>query len=501
MQHVSALAPTTDAVSQSIVGVTIVLIFALLTIEAAHRVLVVIVAAGALWLVTYLTPYHVLPFDAAWRAIDVNVLLLLAGMMSLVGVIKDTGVFAWGVARLMHLTGGRPYVVLTLLIWLTAVLSAAVDNVTTVIFVTPMAIAIARQSGTPTAAFLLPVVMASNVGGTATLIGDPPNIMIASGAGIHFVAFLLSVAAPVLAMVFIVDLISRRYFRSGYAASGADPHALPTVPPITNPTLLRWVIVIAAAVFAGFATQQWTGMPPAVAAVVGAGAAMAIQDILYLRTRRPTVHERRHGILRIFENDIEWPTLAFFAFLFIVIGAAVETGLIARVASGLAAAIHTGRETFGLGDPGTLLLAAVVICWASATFSAFVDNIPFVAVSIPIVNQLTGELTGDTMVLWWALSLGACLGGNATIVGASANVTVTGLAEREGEGITFRQFARFGVPLTVVTLVVSTVYLATFVFAGARPAYWTMLGLAGGLGVVRVVVGRSRKPDREERIA
>ena len=133
----------------------------------------------------------------------INVLLLLAGMMSLVGVLKDTGVFAWGVARVLRATGGRPYVVLTLLIWLTAALSAAVDNVTTVIFVTPMAIAMARQSGAPPAAFLMPMVMASNIGGTATLVGDPPNIMIASGADIPFVAFLLNVAAPVLLQIIV----------------------------------------------------------------------------------------------------------------------------------------------------------------------------------------------------------------------------------------------------------------------------------------------------------
>jgi Na+/H+ antiporter NhaD/arsenite permease-like protein len=487
MHPVSALAPTTDVVSQSIVGLTIVLVFALLTVEAAHRVLVVIAAAGVLWVITYLTPYHLIPLEAAWRAIDINVLLLLAGMMSLVGVLKDTGVFGWGVARLLRVTGGRPFVVLTLLVWLTAVLSAAIDNVTTVIFVTPMAIAMARQSGAPTAAFLMPVVMASNVGGTATLVGDPPNIMIASGAGIPFLAFLLNVAAPVLAMVFLVDAVSARYYRGALAAASAGHRALPAVPPIANPTLLRWMVVIGAAVFLGFVTQQLTGMPPAVAAVIGAGAAMAIQDILYLRKRRPTVHERRHGILHIFENDIEWPTLAFFTFLFIVVGAAVETGLIARVAAGLSTAIQTGSATFGLSEAGTLLLAAVLICWASAAFSAFVDNIPFVAVSLPIVQQLTGELAGDTMVLWWALSLGACLGGNATAVGASANVTVTGLAEREGEAISFRQFARFGVPMAALTLVVATAYLGVFVFAGARPAYWTMLGVAAILGVARLM--------------
>ena len=487
MQHTAALAPTTDVISQTIVGLTIVGVFVLLTIEAAHRVLVVIAAAALLWLVTYLTPFHVIPFEAAWRAIDVNVLFLLAAMMALVGVLKDTGVFAWGVARLLQLTGGKPFAVLTLLIWLTAVLSAAVDNVTTVIFVTPMAIAMARQSGLPVPALLMPVVMASNIGGTATLIGDPPNIMIGSGASIPFVAFLLNVAAPVLAMVFLLDFASRRYYRAGLTATLAGRQPLPVAPPISNPRLLRWTTVIGIGVFVGFVTQEWTGMPPAVSALAGAAAAMLVQDILYTRTRPPTPHERRHGILRIFENDIEWPTLAFFTFLFIVVGATVETGLIARVATGLSAAIHAGSETFGLGEAGTLLLAALLICWVSAGLSGFIDNIPFVAVSIPIVHQLSGELPGDTMVLWWALSLGACLGGNATMVGASANVTVTGLAERAGEPIPFRQFAKFGVPIAVLTIFVSNIYLALFAFAGSRPAYATMLGAAAVLGLLRML--------------
>jgi Na+/H+ antiporter NhaD/arsenite permease-like protein len=487
MQHTAALAPTTDLISQSIVGLTIIGVFVLLTIEAAHRVLVVIAAAAFLWLVTYLTPFHVIPFDAAWRAIDINVLFLLAAMMALVGVLKDTGVFPWGVARLLQLTGGKPFAVLTLLIWFTAVLSAAVDNVTTVIFVTPMAMAMARQSGLPVPALLMPVVMASNIGGTATLIGDPPNIMIGSGASIPFVAFIMNVAGPVLAMVFLLDLASRRYYRAGLTAALASRQPLPVAPPISNPRLLRWTAAIGIGVFVGFVTQEWTGMPPAVSALAGAAAAMAVQDVLYTRTRPPTEHERRHGILRIFEDDIEWPTLAFFTFLFIVVGAAVETGLIARVATSLAAAIHAGSATFGLSEVGTLLLAALLICWASAAFSAFIDNIPFVAVSIPIVHQLAGELPGDTMVLWWALSLGACLGGNATMVGASANVTVTGLAERAGEAISFRQFARFGVPIAVMTIAVSSIYLALFVYAGSRPAYGVMVAAAVVLGVLRVV--------------
>jgi Na+/H+ antiporter NhaD/arsenite permease-like protein len=481
------LITTTDAVSQSIVALAIVGLFVILTLEAAHRVLVVLGAAALLWFFTYLTPYHLIPFEAAWRLIDINVLLLLGAMMAIVGVLRDTGVFAWAVAKLMRATGGRPFLLLTVVIWFTAILSAMLDNVTTVIFVTPMVLAASKQLKIPAAAFLLPVVMASNVGGTATLIGDPPNIMIASGVHISFGAFLVNVTAPVLVMVFLLDWFAGRYYATELGGSAGAGAVMGEVPPVTNPRLLRWSAVILAGVFAGFLTQSLTGMPPAVPAVMGAAAMMAVQDVFYMRQHKPTARERQHGILRIFEHDIEWPTLAFFAFLFIVVGAAVETGLIASVARGLSEAIHSGSSALGLGDAGTLLLAAVLICWVSGFLSAFIDNIPYVAVSIPIVQQLAGELHGDTMVLWWALSLGACLGGNGTAVGASANVTVTGMAEKAGHAITFRSFARFGAPFATLTIVISSAYLALFVFAGARPAYWVFLGLAVVMAAVKTV--------------
>ncbi len=299
--------------------------------------------------------------------------------------------------------------------------------------------------------------------------------------------FVLNVTAPVLVMVFLLDWFSARYYADSLGATHAEPTVLAEVPAIDNPKLLRWAVVIMAGVFAGFFTQTLTGMPPAVPAVMGAAAVMAVQDFLYLRTHKPTAHERRHGILRIFEHDIEWPTLAFFAFLFIVVGAAVETGLIANIARGLSSVIHAGSATFGLGDAGTLLFAAILICWVSGILSAFIDNIPYVAVSIPIVHQLAGELHGDTMVLWWALSLGACLGGNGTVVGASANVTVTGMAEKAGQPISFRTFAKFGAPFAALTVLISSVYLAVFVFAGARPAYWSFLALVVVLGAVKVL--------------
>jgi Na+/H+ antiporter NhaD/arsenite permease-like protein len=211
-------------------------------------------------------------------------------------------------------------------------------------------------------------------------------------------------------------------------------------------------------VLIGFVTHGSTGMPAAIPAIIGAAAALLVQDVLYLRTNRPTAEERRHGILHVLEHEIEWPTLSFFAFLFIIIGAAVETGLIGTIAQSLEQAIAFGRDSWGLSDTGTVLFAALLILWAAGLLSAAMDNIPFVAVSIPVVATLIPTLPGDASVMWWALSLGACLGGNGSPIGASANVTVLGLAEKDGTHIRFGEFLRHGIPVMLVTLLISTVW-------------------------------------------
>jgi Na+/H+ antiporter NhaD/arsenite permease-like protein len=190
-------------------------------------------------------------------------------------------------------------------------------------------------------------------------------------------------------------------------------------------------------------------------------------------------------VLAVTEQDIEWPTLAFFGFLFIIVGAAVATGLIGTMAEALQSAIAAGSQTLGLSTQGTLLFAALVICWVSAVLSALIDNIPFVAVAIPVVAQLIAGLSGDTQVLWWSLSLGACLGGNGTPIGASANVTTIGLAERDGARITFGAFTRFGSVITAGTLVLSSAWLAIYVYAGAMPALMASLAVAAVFGLAR----------------
>jgi len=412
-------------------------------------------------------------------------------MMTVVGVLKDTGAFEWAVGRMLSGTGGRPLLAAQVVAWFTAGMSAFLDNVTTVIFVTPMASGMARRLGLVPVALILPMVVASNIGGTATLIGDPPNIMIGSGVHLSFVDFLTNLAAPVLVMMVALQWYVAWYYRKDFASArpqepiGANEIAL------TDPRLFRWMMVICAGILVGFLTHALTGMEAAIPAVVGAAAALVVQDVMYLKKNKPTAHERAHGILRILDKDIEWPTLSFFVFLFIVVGATVQTGLIGSVANLIGWTIVTARDGLGLSDQGTILFAALLICWVSAVLSAFIDNIPYVAVSIPIILHLAPTLPGDTSVLWWALSLGACLGGNATVVGASANVTTVGLAEKEGVWISFGAYSRFAAPMTALTVLIASAFLAGYVLLGTPTIHVVAWSVAGTLLTVEVIRGRA----------
>ncbi|MFZ9898740.1 MAG: SLC13 family permease [Gemmatimonadaceae bacterium] len=467
--HETLVGSTTDPISQGIVALLLVALFAVLAIEKAHRVLIVMSAVALMWGVTYLTPYKLLTFEATAQALDVNVLLLLAAMMALVGVLKETGVFGWAVERILERFGGQPVRAITLLWWFTAIASALLDNVTTVIFVTPIVLATTQRIGAPVSLVLLPLIMAANIGGTATLIGDPPNIMIGSGAGLTFLQFVEELSIPVLIMMCGLHWWGARRLRAAMGPRADAPAQADEPgygPRITDPGLLRWLGGISAFVLVGFVTHGITHMPAAVPALLGATAALVVQDVRYLRAARPSHEERQHGILHVLEKEIEWPTLTFFAFLFILVGAAVGTGLIETLAGALREGITAGSTAMGLGERGTLIFAALLVCWVAGVLSALMDNIPFVAVSIPIIASLVAALPGDATVLWWALSLGACLGGNGSPIGASANVTTLGMAERLGIRISFAEFVAVGARVTALTLVAASVFLIGYVALG-----------------------------------
>jgi Na+/H+ antiporter NhaD/arsenite permease-like protein len=480
-------ASSQDPVSQTLVALVLAFMFVGLVRERAHRVLVVLSCVVFIFAVSYLTPFTLMTFGGAMNeAMDWNVIFLLAAMMAIVGVLKETNVFPWAVGYAMKKTKGEPSRLIKAIIHLTGFLSAFADNVTTVLFVTPMATRVAATLGVSAWAILMPSIMAANIGGTATLIGDPPNIMIGSAASLDFMDFILNLTAPVVVMMFVLEKMSLFYYRKDVkAAKVIDYKAMEEVP-IRNPHLLKWALWIVAMVFVGFATHGLTHMPVAVPAMIGAGLILWLQDHFYLKHHKPTLEEREHGVLHVMEKEIEWPVLVFFVCLFIVVGAAVSTGLMGRVADGLGYVIDHSALTFGLSPRATLLLAALIVLFVSAVASAFLDNIPYTLVSIPVVAALSASFQSgaysfskdDAEVLWWALALGACLGGNGTLTGASANVTVVGIAEKAGNRIGFLEFMRFGMPVMLLTTLIGAAFVVSYIMAGATVARFAWAGLA-----------------------
>ena len=472
----NGFASTHDAISQGLVAAILVVVFVVLAADRVHRVLVPIGAVALIWTISYLTPFRLISFEASKEAVDLNVILLLFAMMALVGVLKTTNVFPWAVDRLLERSRGNPSRSAALIIWFTGILSALIDNVTTVIFAYPMASEMARRLRINGAAFFLPMVMAANIGGTATLIGDPPNVLIGTDPRAHlsFMDFIYNLAMPCTVMMVVLVWYSRRYYPHDIGNEADRDHpaiAAPTGAALVNLPLLRITLCVSVLILGGFAGSTFSGMPVAVPAVIGVACILFAQDYFYLKEHRPTPEERQHGVLDILANDVEWPTLAFFLFLFVLVGAAVATGLIGSLAMALGWAIDGISGGLALSPRATLLVAALIVLWVSGFLSALIDNIPYTAVTIPLVAALLGRMNpgADGQVLWWALALGACLGGNGTLIGASANVTVTGLAEKDGKRISFNEFTAYGARVTAITLVASSAYLALWLYLGGVP--------------------------------
>jgi Na+/H+ antiporter NhaD/arsenite permease-like protein len=367
--------------------------------------------------------------------IDWDVIFLLFGMMIIVSVLRETGVFEYIAIWAAKRARGSPLRIMILLVIVTAVASALLDNVTTVLLVAPVTLLVCDRLAINAAPFLIAEVFASNIGGASTLVGDPPNIIVASRAGLTFNDFLVHMTPIVVIVMVVFVAMLPRLFRGSF---GVDPERVAEVmalverEAIRDPGLLIKCGAVLIGVFAAFVAHPVLHIEPSIVALLGAGVLVLISRL-----------ERSDYLA-----GVEWETLLFFAGLFIMVGALVKTGVIDDLAR--SAAQLTG---------GNALLTVMLILGVSAPVSGIIDNIPYVATMTPIVSELAATMPGHTDALWWALVLGADFGGNLTAVGASANVVMLGIARRADTPISFWEFTRKGAVVTVVSIVLSAVYL------------------------------------------
>ena len=384
--------------------------------------------------------------DEAVKGIDWNTIGLLTGMMILVSISRRSGMFEYLAIWSAQKAKASPAGILVLLQITTAVVSALLDNVTTVLLVVPVTLAITSELDVPPYPFLFAEVFASNIGGTATLIGDPPNILIGSLVGLDFNAFLIHLT-PVIVVIMAVQALmihllwgralkstpARRALVMGMSAEGA----------IVDWILLKQSLVVLTAVIAGFVLARPLHLEPATIAMGGAAALMLLDNWQHHNEKQSANVHKTFG-------DVEWITIFFFVGLFIVVHGVEVGGLLHLLANELVAA--TG---------GNLAHAGYAILWASAFLSAIVDNIPFVATMIPLIKSMAPAFGGADQIqpLWWCLSLGACLGGNGTLIGASANLTVAGIAERNSIPFRFVTYTLYGMPMMIVSIAISHLYV------------------------------------------
>ncbi|MDA3840009.1 MAG: ArsB/NhaD family transporter [Patescibacteria group bacterium] len=404
--------------------------------EKIHRTIVAIFGGALMIIVGIFMDFY--SQDSAIGAVDFNTIGLLIGMMIIVGITKDTGLFQYVAIKSAKLAKGNPWKIMLMFAIITAVFSALLDNVTTVMLMVPMTLVIADHLRVNPIPFLFVEIFMSNIGGTATLIGDPPNILIGSAANLSFLDFALNLA-PVSIIIFIVMIpVIKFFYKKQIQTSQENMDKIMKLNErdgIQDVVLLKKSLFVLALVVIGFFLHGWLHMEGATIAIMGAGLLLLLDN----KNPEKALHE------------VEWITIFFFIGLFVIIGGLEHVGVIGWAADKLIEVTN-----------GSLAITAMAMLWGGAIFSAFVDNIPFVATMIPLVQEMhvtTFTETAQINTIWWSLALGACLGGNGTLVGASANLVVAGMAEKSGYKIGFMDFMKMGLLIMFISILISTVYV------------------------------------------
>ncbi|GAA2108427.1 SLC13 family permease [Actinomadura alba] len=421
--------------SAAIAFTIFIVAFFFIATEKANKVKVVLIAAGAMAVLGLIPGKEV--FFSEHEGIDWNVIFLLLGMMIIVGVIKQTGLFDYLAIWAAKKSRGQPYRLMVMLMIITAIASPFLDNVTTIMLVAPVTVMVCDRLRIPAQPYLIAEVLASNIGGAATLIGDPPNIIIGSRAGLTFNDFLAHMA-PVVIVIFVVFvLFTRVLFRKAFRYNPdhvAAVMALQERRAITDPWLLARCMGVLAGVVAGFGLHSVVHVEPSIVALVGAG-------VMLLVSRADVT-----GVMR----EVEWTTLVFFMGLFAMVAGLSHTGVISAIGT---------RVVDALGDDH--FFAATALLFGSSVLGAFFDNIPYVTTMAPIVEGMAAQVPDPQteQALWWAFALGADLGGNGTAVAASANVVAIGIAARTGHPISFWQFTKYGIVVTAFSTLIAWAYV------------------------------------------
>ncbi len=444
-QEVVAASQVVTGSSFWIATAIFVLVYALIVFEKIHKTILAIFGAALMIVLGIVTQEDA--FNSRDLGIDWNVIFLLASMMIIINVMKPTGVFEYIAIKSAKAAKGKPFIIMAIFSVVTAVVSALLDNVTTILLIAPVTMLICQALEIDAVPFLITEALASNIGGTATLIGDPPNIMIASKAQLDFMAFVYNLT-PVIIVVLIAYVITIKFIFSKRLHVREELRqrvmAMNENDAIKDPVLLKKSLAVLAVTITGFVLHGMLHFEPATIAFFGAGLLLLLSG-----------QKKPHYILA----QVEWTTLFFFMGLFIIIGGIVKVGLVKLMA------VKVLEIT-----QGSLFGTTMIVMWFSALASAFIDNIPYVATMNPVIidmaKQLWPDVSGihllhhpDLMPLWWSLALGAGLGGNGTAIGASANVIVVGMAEKTGKPISFKKFMLYGMPLMIESVAICTAYV------------------------------------------